>query len=375
MWRRAFPAVFMLAVCGLPSLRAAITDMTCEADASQRYALYLPSNYSADREWNLILAFDAGARGRLAVERLQAAAEKYGYVVAGSYNSKNGPWGISLGAAAAMKKDVLKRYKINPKRIYTAGQSGGARVAMRLARDGGIAGVIASSAGFPDPSDAPKTLPFPVFGTAGTEDFNYTEMRDLDSHLTSPHRVEIFEGGHQWLPSELAVKAVGWLEVQAIKSGASPANEALLDKIFEARVADAKQKKTDFETWRADTQLSQDFQGLEDVKQFYQDAIALMSDAKMRNALNAEIAEVNREKRLTNELFEVVQTYAATPSNGIGTLRTQVEKYAAQAKATEDSSDRRMARRILAGLAASSRGIDDADFQKLIDGIRPPRVQ
>jgi hypothetical protein len=59
----------------------------------------------------------------------------------------------------------------------------------------------------------------------------------------------------------------------------------------------------------------------------------------------------------------------------MGTLRAVVEKYAAQAKASEDSGDRRMARRILAGLAASSRGIDDADFQKLIDGIRPPRVQ
>ncbi|MGA2715532.1 MAG: hypothetical protein ABSG41_20725 [Bryobacteraceae bacterium] len=375
MWRRAFPAVLMMAICGVPSLRAAITDMMCEADSSQRYALYVPSNYPADREWNLILAFDAGARGKLAVERLQAAAEKYGYIVAGSYNSKNGPWGISLSAASAMKKDVLKRYKINPKRIYTAGQSGGARVAMRLAIDGGIAGVIASSAGFSDPSDAPKTLSFPVFGTAGTEDFNYTEMRDLDSHLTSPHRIDIFEGGHQWLPSELAIKAVGWMEVQAIKSGTSPRNDALLDKIFDARVADAMQKKTDFETWRADTQLSQDFQGLEDVKQFYQDAIALMSDAKVRNALNAEIAEVNREKRLNNELYEMVQTYASTPSNGIGALRTQVEKYAAQAKAPEDSTDRRMARRILAGLAASSRGIDDADFQKLINAIRPPRAQ
>jgi len=248
-------------------------------------------------------------------------------------------------------------------------------VAMQLAMNGGVAGVIASSAGFPDPSDAPKKLSFPVFGTAGTEDFNYTEMRDLDAHLTSPHRIEIFEGGHQWLPSELAVKAVGWMEIQAIKSGLSPANDKLVDKIFEARVAEVDQQKTDFETWRAKSQLSQDFQGLEDVKQYYQDSIALMSDAKVRNALNAEIAEVNREKRLTNELFEAVQMYVSAPLNGIAALRAQVGKYAAQAKAPEDSGDRRMARRILAGLAASSRGIDDADFQKLIDGIRPPRAQ
>jgi hypothetical protein len=34
-----------------------------------------------------------------------------------------------------------------------------------------------------------------------------------------------------------------------------------------------------------------------------------------------------------------------------------------------------MARRILAGLAAGSRGIEDADFQKLIDTVRPPRAE
>ena len=37
--------------------------------------------------------------------------------------------------------------------------------------------------------------------------------------LSSPHRLVIFEGGHTWLPSALAIQAVEWLEFQAAHPG------------------------------------------------------------------------------------------------------------------------------------------------------------
>jgi len=123
--------------------------VVCDADAAQSYALYLPSNYSPDRAWSVIFAFDPLARGRAPLVKYQAAAEKYGYIVAGSNNSRNGPWNVSLAAAQAMSADVGTRFSIDPKRMYTAGLSGGARVAMALAISmNQFAGVIASSAGF-----------------------------------------------------------------------------------------------------------------------------------------------------------------------------------------------------------------------------------
>ena len=36
-----------------------VDDVKCAADASQSYALYLPSAYSPDRPWNLLVAFPA----------------------------------------------------------------------------------------------------------------------------------------------------------------------------------------------------------------------------------------------------------------------------------------------------------------------------
>src|SRR5262245_3615917 len=127
-----------------------VPDVKCTADASQSYALYLPSSYSPNREWPVILAFDPGGRGRNGVERYQAAAEKYGYIVAGSNNSRNGS--PETGKAVnAMSSDVFSRFNVDTRRIYAAGMSGGARVAFSVALGSqSIAGVMASSAGYPD---------------------------------------------------------------------------------------------------------------------------------------------------------------------------------------------------------------------------------
>src|ERR1700724_3512568 len=109
-----------------------IDDVRCGDDPAQHYSLYLPSNFTPDRMWPIILAFDAGGRGRRAVERYQVGAERYGYIVAGSNNSRNGPWKRSLDAARALTADVTGRFPVDLQRIYTAGMSGGARVAMML---------------------------------------------------------------------------------------------------------------------------------------------------------------------------------------------------------------------------------------------------
>src|SRR5262245_30176848 len=88
-----------------------LDDVQCTRDTEQHYSLYVPSTYTPERSWPVILAFDAGGRGGRAVERYQAAAEKYGYIVAGSNNSRNGPWQISVDAARAMNADLEEKFR------------------------------------------------------------------------------------------------------------------------------------------------------------------------------------------------------------------------------------------------------------------------
>jgi hypothetical protein len=61
-------------------------------------------------------------------------------------------------------------------------------------------------------------------------------------------------------------------------------------------------------------------------------------------------------------------------SNGtsFAKLKERVTKLLEQSKAAGDSSSRRIARRVLTGLNASSRSIRNPEFQELLDQIRPP---
>ena len=128
-----------------------IERVVCKADQSQSYALFLPSNYTPARKWPIIYCFDPGARGSLPVERFKEAAEQYGYIVAGSNNSRNGPGVPIKQIINGLLEDTHERLEIDDSRVYTAGFSGGARLACAVGYmfNGKIAGVIASGGGFP----------------------------------------------------------------------------------------------------------------------------------------------------------------------------------------------------------------------------------
>jgi poly(3-hydroxybutyrate) depolymerase len=263
-------------------------------DASQTYALFLPAGYTPDHSWPVIFAFDPGGRGRTPVERYQAAAARYGFIVAGSNNSRNGSSETGR-AVASMTRDVLTRFNVNHARVYFAGMSGGSRVALAAALGTpGTAGVMASSAGYPD-SQPRKAVPFPVFATAGTEDFNHIEMRQLDAALTTPHHLEIFNGGHTWLSSELAVVAVQWMEVQAMKSGLEPRNEKEIDEILAARVAAMPSDAADAAAYLALQAIVTDFAGLRNVSSFAARAATLGKSASVRAAIKRSKDEDNSE--------------------------------------------------------------------------------
>ena len=67
-----------------------IPRVACIDHPEQSYALYLPSNYSPESKWPIVYIFDPGARGNMPVMLAKEAAEKFGYILMGSNNSRNG---------------------------------------------------------------------------------------------------------------------------------------------------------------------------------------------------------------------------------------------------------------------------------------------
>ncbi len=352
-----------------------IDDVACNDDPAQHYSLYLPSNFTTDCMWPVILAFDAGGRGRRGVERYQAGAERYGYIVAGSNNSRNGPWKPSLDAARAMTADLTARFPVDLERIYTAGMSGGARVAMMVALHPeliagrihpGVAGVFASSAGFP-PGEFRESVAFPIFATAGTDDFNYLEVLNLDRTLRSPHRVVVFEGGHTWLSSEAATEAVEWMELQAMTSGIRPRDRTLVDDMFARRMARAERLKSSLAMMRELQSIAQDFRPFKDVTGLNQRAARLAAQPSATAALNLERADEAREQEITGAIVALLEELDI--DGGVAKLKERVTELLDQARALEDSSSRRIARRVLSSLRASTANVRNPELQTLLDRI------
>lgn len=350
-----------------------ISEVACQADPSQSYALYLPSGYTTTRAWPVILAFDPGGRGSSAVQQYQAAAERYGFIVAGSNNSRNGS-AENNRAVTAMAVDVGSRFQVDPKRVYTAGMSGGARVALGVALSSPIiAGTIASSAGFPD-GRARKAVSFPIFATAGTEDFNHLEMRELDHALTSPHHLAIFEGGHVWLSSELAVEAVEWMEVQAMKTGLKARDDQEIDQIFAKRVAAAGAVKAGEETFLALQAIVTDFKGLKDVSSLSARAAELGRDAGVRAALKRDRDEDDREQRMLDDVERAERRLTSLDERpaALVALRDHWKGLSQTAKKPEDSPERRLARRVLSALSIDVK-TTDPEYLKIIAEYRMSR--
>jgi predicted secreted protein/dienelactone hydrolase len=204
------------AQAGLP--RGQVSDpVVTIGDAGQSYVLYLPSGYDESRNWPILYCFDPGGRGAVPVALFREAAEASGWIVAGSNNSRNGPWAVVFAAARAMWRDTHARLRIDDRRVYAAGFSGGARAASGLGRILAIqpAGVIACGGGLPDWLEPEDVAATPWFGTVGVRDFNFQEMQELERRLRrqgTPCQLRLFQGEHRWPPAALARTALAWLE-------------------------------------------------------------------------------------------------------------------------------------------------------------------
>ena len=216
--------------------RGEIVDpVACTNFPGQSYALYLPSNYTPDRSWPVIYVYDPREHGGYAAELHRAAAERLGWIVVASNNTRSDERDHDPNPAAmqATWEDSHRRFAIDPRRVYATGFSGGARAAALLgitldkraqANPGAaekVAGVIGQGGGFPVGPRGPRPEAPPAFafyGLAGRRDFNVSEMTQLEADLGAfgtPHHFESFDGRHAWAPVEEVGAAMVWMELRA----------------------------------------------------------------------------------------------------------------------------------------------------------------
>jgi predicted esterase len=294
-----------------------ISKVSCATQAEQSYALYLPSHYTREKRWPIVYAFDPGARGSVPVELMKDAAERYGYIVAGSNNSQNGPWKASAEAAQAMAQDTHARLAIDDKLVYFAGLSGGARLVASLAQACKCAaGVLMNSAGFSPSSPPAAGANFSVFGTAGAFDFNYPEVVNLDAKLATlryAHAFSGFDGSHEWAPAAVMDEALAWFRLIAMKQDREPRDAAFVNE--QAAEAEKRAKTLEaagdpYPAWKEYRQAAETFDGLSDATSLRERAAALEKVKAVRDGAKREQQD-----------FEDQSTLSADIDSGLASLR------------------------------------------------------
>jgi predicted esterase len=355
MVRLAILSALLLAAASAADLpKGRIIDrVVCSADARQSYALYLPSSYSAARKWPVLYCLEPLARGRVPVERFEAGAEKCGYIVAGSYNSRNGPIAVASEALQAVWRDTHETLSIDDRRAYLAGMSGGARDATAFLASGVFAGVIAQAAGFSG-AEVPKDFATPFFGTAGTDDFNYAEMRQVDRELEArgtPHRLVLFAGPHDWAPSSVSADALAWFDLVAIRAGTKPMDRPFIHALFESGTARAKayEAANDLIGAYLETRsLAADFKGWEDTAALEKKAAELRESREYRKALKAEERVIARHQDLVTKILTLARDLDGSGrQEALASLRNSIADLHTKGDAAQDSDERRVARRVL----------------------------
>jgi len=314
MNRVLLAAAFAILCSGTASAQAAnllspgevIPKVVCAANSQQSYALYLPSQFSPSKRWPIIYAFDPAARGQVAVESIRAAAERYGYIVVGSNNSRNGREAVSADAAKAMWQDTQERFPVDEHRRYLAGMSGGSRLvtALALQCDGCVAGVIANAAGFPVNRKPSTALKFAYFATVGDADFNYEEFLELRLELEdsrSQYSIRVFEGQHGWAPPEVWLDALDWMDMQAIRAKFLERDSVRIQQSYDAATQRASRllSEKDFLAAFRDYQSAvREFTGLTDVSAAEKMVAELSRDKRVKSAEKEESSAVADQLRL-----------------------------------------------------------------------------
>jgi len=318
-----------------------IRKVVTKHDPEQSYALYLPKNYDPAKKWPILYGFSPGARGVNPVYLFQPAAEKYGWIVVGSNNSRNGPWPPIAAAIKAILKDTEARLSIDRRRRYATGFSGGGRVGFYVAMQHKFAGVIPVGAGMSRNQKPPAKDQLTVFSMCGVRCFNHAELLRLEGRLRGAgvrNRMATFEGGHTWAPRKMCGAALRYMEL-LWQLGREKRDKGKLKSMLEAEKAGAEKLLEIKGQYMRGHARFKELAGLEEAGGFAERLAKIEGTEKYK-----------KEKALADEL-EKMRAELAKIADGNERFRKSIERYM---KFVADNKGTEAAERLVVTLRATA---------------------
>jgi len=330
------------------------------AKPEQSYALYVPTNYAPERLWPIIYVFDPAAKGSRPLELMKAAAENYGYLLAGSNNSRNGAVNIEHEAAQEMWNDTHRWLSIDDRRAYFAGFSGGARVAAELAQRCKCAqGVFLNSGGFGVSSPPSGKPAFAVFAMAGMTDFNYGELVELDAQLESlgfRHFFQRFDGRHEWAPADVWQQALAWSALLEMKDSLRARDSGMINAEMTQAAGRLRQREDAGELYFAVGEyraVVAAFDGLADTSILKERLRSIADNPAVRAGAKEEKAEIEKQQSIQGDILgkmEAVRESGGEQAAHFAEASSRVRDLTADARKERRPDRRRVLERTLGGV-------------------------
>jgi len=308
----------------LPASGKIHPSVPCSSNPGFSYALYLPSQVGSStasqdgaihRKWPVIVLFDPGGSGLWPVKKYAELAEKQGYILMGSNNSRNGlSDDVLIGVLSSLFSEIFTVYPVDTNRIYLAGFSGGSRTAsfgalIRLE----VKGVIGCGAGFPGNNWRPSHK-FDYFGMVGNADFNMNEMLMLGKTLDQygfRHFIRIFDGGHTWPPKEVMAEAFSWNSLNAMKDNLTPRDENIImdfKQSKEKQITLSRKKNNLLETASHLQEMMLLLNGLENTDSIQTVLGEIQASVEYRKQIKAQENSIRKEQKEQQILMESLFT-------------------------------------------------------------------
>lgn len=282
--------------------------------SGSKFSIYFPDAYTSEEKLPVLVLLDPHAQGEIPVSKYATIANKYNYVLLASNQIKNG---LSSNASDIYIKDLVKnikqRFKIDEKRMFIGGFSGGAKLAV-LSADKMPEFIGALACGGSIPFSFDKEPHYYYVGIVGNQDFNYLEMLQsfrLFDQYGFDYTSVTFDGGHTWPSKESFELGLMGFEFYSSKIGRTALSEewktSVYNQLNDSVMLFRKQSES-IKEYEALQQLRRWFYGVSQVKEVNKRIAIITRSNDFRTSLSKKQALVRQEVQLRQEYIRAIET-------------------------------------------------------------------
>lgn len=221
-----------------------IVDSIPAADSTaSSFALYLPQDFSAEKEWPVIFIFDPQGRGRAVTQLFRTVAEEQSYIIAASnLNLRKDSLKNNITKIAPFIKRVDGMFPIDRQQVYLAGLSEGGQLATALPFIyNNISGVLAVENAWLNTDYLNMNNKFMFSAIACDNRSTMGLLQEIETYFDKenyPTEINFYtcEDKVEWPDANIIQNAVAGFTLNAIKEGKRSEDLNLIKQLFNAEV-------------------------------------------------------------------------------------------------------------------------------------------